>query len=590
MERTKGSAMRRSAVVAGAVVLVVGLWPVTGAAQKGPSDPGWSFTSSGSTQRDTADRWIGSHEELATPDRQNPADATAAAAEAVEEALGQGSESHDHEHGHGDGEGVACGEHNGTEVCAHVLERAPVDPTVLSAALVGPSPDPVCTSDGGHDFRVQPVLAYLDPDTVDSQLEVIRQSLRNVDHTFAESAARTGGSRQVRWVTDNWLPGCEVVVETVQVSTGAQDFDSLVDELILLGRIDPFSQGSLTKYLIFTEGDIEPEEPSTCGLGLYFPDDRPIYASPANPNLGGGVSAVNQACWDLNGGGSAPAHEVMHTLGAVVPQAPNADNSGHCDDEYDLMCYGPPGTMRYVCLEAGADALFDCNNDDYFNTDPDRGQWLCDHWNTSDSPYLDGWNVIQPPREVSSLSASANGDTATVTFGETVSCYGASEYQVSVAGLFTERIDALGFSFTAPPGNYDVTVWPVGFSGALGTPRSIAVTLSDPVVPAAPNRPPVGEMVLSLTDGRGYGMLGYAIDPETGAPARMRVTIPGVVNREYDWNYTWADMPRFTGLPNTQALVFLAQLPPGTHTVCLDALDPQGGGWTRLECHTHTVK
>ncbi len=97
-------------------------------------------------------------------------------------------------------------------------------------------------------------------------------------------------------------------------------------------------------------------------------------------------------------------------------------------------------------------------------------------------------------------------------------------------------------------------------------------------------------MVLSLTDGRGYGMLGYAIDPETGGPARMRVTIPGVLSREYDWNYTWADMLRFTGLNNTQALVFLAQLPPGTHTVCLDALDPQGAGWTRLECSTHTVK
>ena len=566
----------KAVLVAGAIVLLVGLWPQPAStqarAEPAPAESGKAV--------------LRNHGDVPAPGRPDPLALRVAAAEAIELATGP----------HGDHR-RACGQVAGTEVCAHTLHHSPLQSGPVAGALAGPQPAPVCTAEGGSDFRVQPVLAHAGAVADDAKVDAIRQSLRNVDRTFLSSAARTGGSRQVRWVTDSPTPGCEVVIETARITTGASDFYALVDELIALGRIDPFGETSRTKYLVFTEGAIDPDAPNTCGLALYFDDDRPIDATPGNPNLGGGVSAVDPNCWDTNGIGSAPAHELMHTLGAVLGTAPNAANFGHCDDEADLMCYGPPGTMRTVCTGVDDDALFDCNNDDYFNTDPLRGQWLCGHWNTSDSPYLDGWNVIQPPRAVTFLEASANATTANVNWGATASCYGAASYQVTVSGRGTEQVDALSYSFRAPAGTYTVTVRPVGQDGALGTPRSTTVTLTDPTVPTAPpppsappNRLPQGEMVLSLTDGRGYGMLGYAIDPETGGPARMRVTIPGVLSREYDWNYTWADMPRFTGLNNTQALVFLAQLPPGTHTVCLDALDPQGAGWTRLECSTHTVK
>ena len=97
-------------------------------------------------------------------------------------------------------------------------------------------------------------------------------------------------------------------------------------------------------------------------------------------------------------------------------------------------------------------------------------------------------------------------------------------------------------------------------------------------------------MVLSLTDGRGYGMLAWAVDPDTGGPTRMRVVIPGVVNREYNWNYRWADMPKATGWNRREALVFLTRLPPGKHKVCFDAKDANTARWHRLDCRTHTVK
>jgi hypothetical protein len=105
-----------------------------------------------------------------------------------------------------------------------------------------------------------------------------------------------------------------------------------------------------------------------------------------------------------------------------------------------------------------------------------------------------------------------------------------------------------------------------------------------------PNQMPSGGIVLSVTKGRDYGLLGWAVDPETGGPVRMRVTISGVVSEEKDWNYWWEDMPSLTGVNRKESLVYLAQLPPGTRDVCFDGQDPQSGAWVNLGCRSVTVK
>ena len=40
-------------------------------------------------------------------------------------------------------------------------------------------------------------------------------------------------------------------------------------------------------------------------------------------------------------------HEVSHTLGRVQMSSPNSSGAGHCNDQYDLMCYedGGPGSL-----------------------------------------------------------------------------------------------------------------------------------------------------------------------------------------------------------------------------------------------------
>ena len=92
-------------------------------------------------------------------------------------------------------------------------------------------------------------------------------------------------------------------------------------------------------------------------------------------------------------------HEMAHNLGAVQGNAPNSTGfdggiaSGHCTDEWDVMCYadgGPDNAMTYPCtMRSGTvTETFDCGGDDYFNPIPSAGSWLASHWNVYASAML----------------------------------------------------------------------------------------------------------------------------------------------------------------------------------------------------------
>ncbi|MCZ7631553.1 MAG: hypothetical protein M5U19_21955 [Microthrixaceae bacterium] len=469
----------------------------------------------------------------------------------------------------------------GPEVPSHPVGGSAADAATASAAVASEVLDhhsQVCEGTGTDGYRVRPVYAYTGAVPNPAVVQIISDSLANVDQAFSESAERTGGSRRVRWVTNNGASGCRVVLRTARITTGSTDFDALMADLQAQGAVPAVGVGTV-KHIVWTEGEIlQPSSPggprpSTCGLGESYHDDDPLGTDDPNDNLYGTRAAVDDRCWDINGGGSVPAHELMHTLGAVQPTAPNYANDGHCDDEYDLMCYGPG--MRYVCPSTADQARFDCGNDDYFNTDPTVGQYLCDHWNTADSAYLRGWDVVQPPRAVVGLTVTASPGAVRVSHSGTASCFGASHYRVEIVGARSVNTTSLSLTLASPAGDHVIRVTPHSpYGDVYGAAVSVNVTVPPPTPtpkptpkpPPAPkpNRAPVGRMVLSLTDGRGYGMLAWAIDPDTGGPTRMRVVIPGVVNREYGWNYRWADMPKVTGWNRREALVFLASCLPGS--------------------------
>jgi hypothetical protein len=111
------------------------------------------------------------------------------------------------------------------------------------------------------------------------------------------------------------------------------------------------------------------------------------------------AARIDEGCWgEYDVRGSTEAHELTHTLGAVLGGAPHATNYGHCWDTYDVMCYddGPGTELKVVCPRAHQQ-LLDCGHDDYFSTAPPAGSWLLTHWNVANSGFLADGSGNPPP-------------------------------------------------------------------------------------------------------------------------------------------------------------------------------------------------
>jgi hypothetical protein len=83
------------------------------------------------------------------------------------------------------------------------------------------------------------------------------------------------------------------------------------------------------------------------------------------------------------------AHELAHTLGAILTGSPNASGAGGCTDDYDLLC-GPDRSgkpVRAACPRKHETRL-DCGHDDYFSTSPRPGSYLARNWNVAQSEFL----------------------------------------------------------------------------------------------------------------------------------------------------------------------------------------------------------
>ena len=83
-------------------------------------------------------------------------------------------------------------------------------------------------------------------------------------------------------------------------------------------------------------------------------------------------------------------HESGHTLGAVQPTAPRYDsqNPFHTRDEYDRMSYGVNTYVSSACNDTTLEKRYDCNQNDYFHTNPSPSEYLGNAWNTADNKFL----------------------------------------------------------------------------------------------------------------------------------------------------------------------------------------------------------
>lgn len=269
-----------------------------------------------------------------------------------------------------------------------------------------------CVGDGSDGKRVQ--VMYLrevdQPDRYAEVLPILRNEMRYIDSAFALASMETGGGRRVRWVTTG---SCTLSVLNVVLPDGAitGTFDKTEDALKAAGYLK-----ANRKYLGFADVPIGGMGRSTCGAAAWYSDSRPV------DNLNDGrypqFSRVDLDCWVTTPGYKAtPLHELLHTLGALQPDAPNSEGTPHCSDGGEVMCsHTSEFEVRAVCLDTPYD--IDCNNDDYFNTHPAPGSYLDTHWNVANSPFLE---VVPRLPDAPSLRVAAStgqaeaGDAVTVT-------------------------------------------------------------------------------------------------------------------------------------------------------------------------------
>jgi hypothetical protein len=283
-----------------------------------------------------------------------------------------------------------------TELCTHgpdpapsafALDRADDSSSALEVDQV--AAPIVCESDGETGFRVQVlyVRGSSSPALSAGLLANIRTRVGEMDQIFHGSAVENGNPpRNLRFVQDPASP-CQVGVADVVVTTSAlNDFDTMIAQLADKGYDE-----AERIYLSFVNAD------EYCGIGTLWNDDDPDGSANWN-NFGPSYSRVDNGCW----AGWVAAHEVMHNLGGVQLTAKNSSGGFHCIDEYDIMCYSDAGEgvpqMQDVCKDVALNTTrFDCNDDDYYNTNPAPGSDLTKYWNPANNRFLIGAPETEVP-------------------------------------------------------------------------------------------------------------------------------------------------------------------------------------------------
>ncbi len=304
-----------------------------------------------------------------------------------------------------------------------IFDDPPGGPPSRAAATPGIG----CYGNGQDGNRVQAIYAFPAdrPDRYGQTVPFIRQWAAETDAVFQASAAQTGGTRRIRFVTDG---NCDLMVTRVALTAHGDDtFDNTIAELAAQG----FSQSN-RKYLVWVDSTV------LCGIGTYYVDSRPTADNFNNGRSGvpASVSRIDSGCWGLGSRGqSVEAHELMHSLGAVIPTAPNATVNGHCDDDDDRMCYAdgsPLLVLRSLC-SSDQEALLDCRHDDYFHTSPPAGSFLATNWNGASSSFLSGTFSSPTLAAVDGLTTEGDSGSTPLSFAVTLSAPDSKPVKVSFA-------------------------------------------------------------------------------------------------------------------------------------------------------------
>jgi hypothetical protein len=291
------------------------------------------------------------------------------------------------------------------------------------------------------EFHVQVIYAYPAVGTpdVDRELDYIRDAVRDANGWIQHASLEQGGPDVDVKVACNGQGEILVDVAPIPGTAGQTTFSNVMAGLQAQGYDQPNE-----KYWVLYDGG----DNGWAGTATMSRDDSP---GRTNSNNLGPDYAVQ---WG-HVSGDTWVHELMHTMGAVQPSAPNhyMNRGGdHCDDERDIMCYGQD--TRRVCSQEH----LDCNHDDYFDPTPEPGSYLATHWNiASDVNRF----LARTPCQGDVRAASPDADTcpAAAGTGETRASHAAA----SANGSSSSRVAASG------SGSADGLVAATGTGEARGT-------------------------------------------------------------------------------------------------------------------------
>lgn len=239
-----------------------------------------------------------------------------------------------------------------------------------------------CIGNGSTGPRVKMIYAYKSgsPNRLEELRTYFEGIAKRTNGVIYDSANGNFPPQKIKFATN---ASCDLSIDTYVITgniTGTwDDVDAIKNQLIAAGY-----NSTNRKYLV--EVDLQPATNALCGIGIHSADDQP---GQNNANNTGTVtySIVGRICWN-----SAEPHELVHTLGAVLGTAPRSTGSGHCNDDYDPMCYddgGPTSDLKVVCPSISHDWRLDCNFNDYYDNDPTpASNYLQNHWNVADNRYL----------------------------------------------------------------------------------------------------------------------------------------------------------------------------------------------------------
>lgn len=265
------------------------------------------------------------------------------------------------------GEGLYAVEGEGGEtVVSHgpdLLRAMPSGSAGRGFAPGEPERAPVCAED--HYQRFFYARAEGAPDRYEEVKAQIQAAVRRMNAVLnTASLASGGGTADLRVLCDE---------------AGEVRVDPLVSDEPITSLIAAIRRARLdapgANNTVFYDGDAS----GACGIATITTDER---LAPENVvNEGGGYAAVYGRCWFNEG----PMHEMAHNMGAVQYGAPHSTGTGaHCYEEQDVVCYTPDGgdlNQGGAVDRCSGRIQFDCGADDYFDSAPEAGEYLSEHWN-----------------------------------------------------------------------------------------------------------------------------------------------------------------------------------------------------------------